>query len=657
MPAAGLTLAARQDHVFGMFHGMNAFLGSQTIAALRGRPRRWSRLLARIAYIERRFAASSDDELRKAALSLRYRAKSGLQVAALLPDVFALVRESARRVLGMRPYDVQVQGAVAMARGAIAEMQTGEGKTLTATLPLCLYALAGRGAHLVTANDYLARRDAELMRPLYECLGLRVGVLQSDSSPRERRRAYSCDVTYGTTREFGFDFLRDRLAARRADENTGGDCSSSSTAKGRRVQRGAFYALVDEADCVLIDEARTPLVIGTADRREFERSSECYRWAAACADQFREGRDYSRDHQKRSVELTPYGRQLARSLPAPELLHSIGLSELYESLERAISVPLNFNRDEHYVIRDGRVVIVDERTGRLAEGRQWQQGLHQAIEAREHLDLTVATSQAARITVQDLFLRYRHLSGMTGTASSSTREFRDVYRLRVVRIPTHRKSRRRRLPSRVFRSSEEKWSAIVKEVQQIHATGRPVLIGTRTIDASEHLSRLLAAAGIEHQVLNARNVAVEAEIVAAAGEPERVTVATNMAGRGTDIPLVGDGASLGGLHVICTELHESARIDRQLVGRCARQGDPGSYREFMSLEDGIVEAGLDPQDAARVRQRVRLIGRRAERLLRNAQRRVERTQLRQRKILLHHERERRFVQQQLGQDPYLDSTD
>jgi len=624
-------------------------------------PGRWSRLMGRIAALEGQLTTLGDDELRKAGLSLRYRAKSGRQLIRLLPESFALVREAARRTLGMRPYDVQVQGGVAMARGAIAEMQTGEGKTLTATLPLCHYALAGKGAHLVTANDYLAKRDAELMKPVYELLGLSVGVLQTNSSAAQRREAYACDVTYGTTRELGFDFLRDRLAQRAAEDGNAGDWQPSHTDNNsQRVQRQAFYALVDEADCVLIDEARTPLVIGTADRREFERTSECYRWAAVFADRFQEARDYAHDHKQRTVQLTPYGRQMLRLLPAPDRLQVVGLSELYECIERAIAVRLNFHHDQHYVIRDRRVVIVDERTGRLAEGRQWQQGLHQAIEAKERLDISVATSQAARITVQDLFLRYQHLGGMTGTAMSSKHEFRRVYKLPVIRIPTHRPSRRAKSPARAFVRGEDRWSAVVEEVQQIHESGSPILVGTRTIEASEHLSQLLHAAGIEHRVLNARNVAAEAEIVARAGESGRVTVATNMAGRGTDIPLDDAAAELGGLHVICTELHESVRIDRQLIGRCARQGDPGSFSEYMSLDDEVVDVGLGLEGAVRLRRAVRRTGRHSDRLalsIRKAQRRVERTHLHQRMVLLHRERERRTVQNQLGQDPYLDSLD
>jgi len=370
--------------------------------------------------------------------------------------------------------------------------------------------------------------------------------------------------------------------------------------------------------------------------------------------------DYEYDQDTRKVELTASGRQLMRSLPTPDILRDVGLIDLYHYTERAIKVFRDFHLDRQYVVRDGEIVIVDEFTGRLAEGRKWRDGIHQAIEAKENVEVTIPTGQAARITIQDLFLRYRYLAGMTGTARTSAREFRKIYGTPVVRIPTNRPVRRQRLPVRVHGSSEQKWKAIVEEVKQLHDQGRPVLIGTRSIDKSETLSRLLTAEGIAHVVLNANEIAKEAEIVAMAGYRGRVTVATNMAGRGTDIKLEGGVAELGGLQVIGTEMHDAARIDRQLYGRCGRQGDPGTYRQYLALDDEIIRTGLGSKRATKTE----MIGQRTTgavdrywRLFRRAQRKVERNHLRDRKMLLHHEKERKKMQREMGQDPFLDTAD
>jgi preprotein translocase subunit SecA len=619
------------------------------------RPENWSKLLERISAYEHSYVDCSDAQLRRECQSLHYRARSGVAFGRLLPETFALVRAASARVSGMRHYDVQVLGGIALARGCIAEMETGEGKTLTATLPLVLYALAGKGAHLVTANDYLSRRDARLMQPLYEFLGFTTGVLQSSSTRAERQAAYGCDIVYGTAREIGFDFLRDRLAL------DAGDAGLPSMQRAfdfesrppGTVQRRALFALVDEADAILIDDARTPLIIGAVDHYALETTSACHRWAAAHACRFQRDRDYKVEQRRRSVELTALGRELVRSLPEPATWAAVGLKDLYEHVERAVSVRLFFHQNEHYILQGGKVVIVDENTGRTADGRQWQQGLHQAIEAKEGVELTPATAQAARITVQDLFRRYQYLAGMTGTARSSRRELRTVYGLRVASIPTHRPAQRMRLAPRVFATRQEKWRAVVDEAREVCKLGRPVLIGTRTIELSEELSALLSGAGVEHCVLNARNPSLEAEIVAGAGRSGQVTVATNMAGRGTDIPLGAGVAALGGLHVICTELHDSARIDRQLIGRCARQGDPGSYRLFLSGDDEILrdartKAGGRTESAGRWPA----LG---IAMFRAAQRRVERRHVRQRLALLYQERESRRGQRQLGHDPYLES--
>ncbi len=457
----------------------------------------------------------------------------------------------------MRHFDVQMLGGIAMHNRSIAEMQTGEGKTLTATLPLYLAALEGKGAHLATVNDYLARRDADWMRPLYESLGITVGVVETQMNQNQRRKAYDCDITYGTAKEFGFDFLRDRLLLRRIGEGQtdflGGMLGMNADGGGEQpVQRTPYFVLVDEADSILIDEARTPLIISALPSEAQLIAVECYKWAAS-------GRRPSSSRtnttntttRRKSVELTAEGRRLVRMLPKPDEMHAVGMFSIYEYIERAIKVEREFFRDRQYVVRDGEIVIVDEFTGRAAEGRKWRAGLHQAVEAAEDdVEVTAEAGQAARITVQDYFLLYPHLAGMTGTGITSAGELRKIYKLRVLHIPTNRPAIRERWPDRVFGTEDEKWHAIVDEVCELHASGRPILIGTRSIDKSEILSRMLKQKGIRHDVLNANHIEEEAEIVAKAGHTGRVTVSTNMAGRGTDIKL-GEGVTeLGGLHVI-----------------------------------------------------------------------------------------------------------
>ena len=623
---------------------------------------RWARLVPRIGALEPELERLGDEQLRKRSLSLRYRAKSGEPLSRLLVEGFALVREAGRRTIGMRHFDVQLLGGIAMFHRSIVEMQTGEGKTLAATLPMYLYALAGRGCHLATVNDYLARRDAEWMRPIYEALGLSVGVVETPMQRPQRRQAYACDVTYGTAKEFGFDFLRDRLLLRRLREGQGdvlGAMLGQRAGGGDKpVQRDPYFALVDEADSILIDEARTPLIISALPTEEQRLEVECYKWSASVAGEFVEDVDYEYDHEKRTAELTREGRQKARLLPKPPAMDTVGMVNIYQYLERAIMVAREYHRDRQYVVRKGEIVIVDEFTGRLAEGRKWREGIHQAVEAKEGVEVTVATGQAARITIQDFFLRYENLAGMTGTALDSARELRKIYRCHVLPIPTNRPAIRRALPTRIFGDSAQRWQAVADEVCQMHAAGRPVLIGTRSIDKSELLSKLLADRGIEHQVLNAYHIAAEADIVARAGLRGKVTVSTNMAGRGTDIKL-GDGvAELGGLHVICTEMHDARRIDRQLIGRCGRQGDPGTYRQYLALDDDLILSGFGPKKA----EKFKSLGQsgngtfdRLEWLFRRAQRKVERRHFRQRRALMYFEKERKKIQRQMGQDPYLDT--
>ena len=636
---------------------------------LRPRSFRWSRQLEQINQLEPLLMSEDDATLRKRSLAVRYRAKAGEKLSNLLPEAYALVREAGRRRLAMRHYDVQMIGGIALFEGHIAEMQTGEGKTLTATLPMYLHSLIGKGALLATVNDYLAKRDADWMRPLYDFLGVSVGVIQTGNDQGERRGAYGAAVTYGTAKEFGFDFLRDRLLLRAQNrlqtEMLGDGGGGFNTSGDAPVMRGMHFCLVDEADSILIDEARTPLIIGSIEDTVRDQIVETYRWAAEHATSFELDEHFDIDDETKRYELNARGRQKVRSLPKQDLVRTMGLVDLYEYTERAIKVSREFILDRQYVVRPGQggteeIVIVDEFTGRLAEGRKWRDGIHQAIEAKEQIEISVPTGQAARITVQDLFLRFPHLAGMTGTAATSARELKRIYRTPVVRVPTNRPPHRERLADRVFGSMEAKFRAIVEEVRDVHASGRPILIGTRSIDKSVLLSQLLEEVEIEHQVLNANNVEREAEIVAEAGCRGKVTVATNMAGRGTDVKLTGDVAQLGGMHVICTELHDAARIDRQLIGRCGRQGDPGSYRQYLSLDDDILKTGLGPDKAERLKARGESLQGSADnqaRLFRTAQRKVERKHFRDRMVMLHHEKERKKMQREIGQDPYLDTPD
>ncbi len=627
---------------------------------------RWAGLLPKIAALEPELQQLSDQQLRKRSLSLRYRAKSGVPLSRLLVEGYALVREAARRTINMRHFDVQILGGIAMFYRSIVEMQTGEGKTLTATLPMYLHGLLGKGCHLATVNDYLARRDAQWMEPVYKALGMTVGVIETQMSQPQRRKAYGCDVTYGTAKEFGFDFLRDRLLLRRIGEGQtdvlGGMLQQGPAADHsgdeKPVQGDPYFALVDEADSILIDEARTPLIIGALPTEEQRLAVACYKWSASVISQFVEDEDYDYDHEKKTAELTREGRQKVRLLSRPPEMDTVGMVNIYQYIERAILVDREYHLDRQYVVRDGEIVIVDEFTGRLAEGRKWREGIHQAVEAKQGVEVTIATGQAARITVQDFFLRYKHLAGMTGTAMGSARELRRIYRCHVLPIPTNRPAIRQRLPSRVFGTAEAKWEAVVEEISELHAAGRPLLIGTRSIDKSELLSKLLNAIGIEHQVLNANHIEAEAEIVARAGLPGKVTVSTNMAGRGTDIKL-GEGVpELGGLHVICTEMHDSSRIDRQLIGRCGRQGDPGTFRQYLALDDDLLLTGLGPKRS----RKLKALGAESPgpfdqlgRLFRKAQRKIERRHFRQRKALMYFEKERKKTHRQMGQDPYLDT--
>ena len=629
------------------------------------------RLLRAIGAREAELQAISDVELKERSLCLRQRARLGEKPERLMLDAFALVREAGRRAKNMRHFDVQLLGGMTLVERGLAEMQTGEGKTLTATLPLYVFALYGKGTHLSTVNDYLARRDAELMQPVYAALGLTVGVVESGSEPDDRRAAYACDITYGTGKEFGFDFLRDKILLR-GREDAGSDLigrligEPSGKGQEQPVQRGLFFMLVDEADSVLIDDAGTPLVIAGAAGKVPPRDAARYHFAAEHAKRFVDRRDYRLDLRTQRVELTFAGREKVRGLSQPREMSAVGVVTLYEDVERAILIERLYRRDRNYLVRDepepgdSAVAIVDEFTGRVAEGRKWRNGLHQAVEAKEKVELTGDGGQAARITVQEFFLRYRHLAGMSGTARDSAGELKRIYKLRVRAIPTNRPPIRKRLSTRILPTTDAKWTAIVTEIQELNAVGRPVLIGTRSIDRSLELSARLRKLDIEHEILNAHEEPREADIVSRAGERGRVTVATNMAGRGTDIRL-GEGVrELGGIHVIVTEMHEAARIDRQLVGRSGRQGDPGSFRYLLSVEDDLLREGLSPRRAAKLKKLgvglavETVLSPKLERWFKKAQRAVEKRKFRQRKRLLAAEKQRNESAKPLGLDPHLD---
>ncbi len=508
-----------------------------------------------------------------------------------LPTALAAIREAAFRQVGLRPYPVQILGALAMHDGMLAEMATGEGKTLVAALVAVLAGWTHRPCHIVTVNDYLAQRDADWFRPLYRFCGLRVGCVTSTMEPVDRREAYAQQVTYTTSKELLADFLRDRLRLRRISDPQRrlirALLAPRAAERETMVMRGLHAVIVDEADSVLVDEAVTPLII--AQRRENPVLRTACRAASVLADALVAGRDYTLETRYREVELTDAGMMAVESLAErlPPLWRGPGRRR--ELIEQAISARIFFLKDKNYVIQDGRVVIVDEFTGRIMPNRSWSEGLHQAIEAKEGIEITEPNETMARLSFQRFFRLFPHLCGMTGTATEAAGEFWRIYNLSVVTIPTHKPCIRRLEPEKVFHTADEKWRAIVDEIQNLHAQQRPVLVGTRNVAASERLAAQLDAAGLEYNLLNAVRHKEEARIIAEAGLHGKITIATNMAGRGTDIKLAGEVARIGGLHVIATERNESKRIDRQLFGRAARQGDPGSARGFVSLEDELFQ--------------------------------------------------------------------
>jgi preprotein translocase subunit SecA len=498
----------------------------------------------------------------------RERLKAGETLDDILPEAFAVVREAARRTLGMRPFDVQVMGGIVLHQGKIAEMKTGEGKTLAATMPVYLNALGGKGVHIVTVNDYLARRDADWMGEIYEFLGLKVGLIQESMGFEERKEAYSSDLTYGTNAQFGFDYLRDNIA----------------TSTDQLVQRELNFAIVDEVDSILIDEARTPLIISGLP----ETAADVYYRFAAIVPRLKAGVDYEVDEKKRQVAPTESGVEKVEKALGVENLYDDVNTNLVNHLNQALRAHTLFHKDVEYIVRDGQVFIVDEFTGRVLEGRRYSEGLHQAIEAKEGVEIREENQTVATITIQNYFRQYEKLSGMTGTAATEADEFMHIYKMEVVSIPTHKDMIRDDKDDLVYRSKKAKYSSVVDDIVERNRQGQPVLVGTVSVDVSEHLAGLLKRRGIKHNVLNAKHHEREAEIIAEAGERGAVTIATNMAGRGTDIKLGADVPELGGLYVLGTERHESRRIDNQLRGRSGRQGDPGESRFYLSFEDDLL---------------------------------------------------------------------
>ncbi|MBP7795629.1 MAG: preprotein translocase subunit SecA [Elusimicrobiales bacterium] len=554
-------------------------------------------LIEQINSLDEEYSHLSNEELKKKTDEFKKMLSDGKTINDILPYAYAAVREASKRTIGLRPYDVQLIGGIVLNSGKIAEMKTGEGKTLVATLPAYLNALTGKGVHIVTVNDYLAKRDRNWMAPVHEFLGLTVGYVQHDMENAERKKMYECDITYVTNNEIGFDYLRDNMVM----------------SKEEKVLRGLNYAIVDEVDSILIDEARTPLIISGPSEQSTDKYYIVDRVIPFLKCKFvtekeeflakKEGVDVGKgfdaviDEKNHSVVLTEEGVEKAERLLKVDNIYNDINAEWAHHITQAIRAHFLFKKDVHYVVKDGEIVIVDEFTGRLMPGRRWSDGLHQAIEAKEHLQIKEENQTLATITFQNFFKLYNKISGMTGTAMTEAGEFWEIYKLDVVEIPPNKKCIRRDFPDRIYRTEKEKFNSIVNEIEERWKKGQPLLVGTRSIEKSETLSQMLRKKGIPHQVLNAKYHEMEAQIIAQAGKRGAVTIATNMAGRGTDIVLGGNPpdekeqeyvVSVGGLCVIGTERHESRRIDNQLRGRCARQGDPGASVFYVSLEDELM---------------------------------------------------------------------
>jgi preprotein translocase subunit SecA len=597
--------------------------------------KRISLLLNEITDLEPVMIAASDEALRMKTLYFREKLQKGTELDDILVEAFAVVREASRRTLQMRPFDAQILGGLVLHEGKIAEMKTGEGKTLAATMPLYLNALAGKGVHLVTVNDYLARRDAAWMGPIYDFLGMRVGVIVHGMDDDERRAAYHADITYGTNNEFGFDYLRDNMKFALEDY----------------VQRDFFYAIVDEVDSILIDEARTPLIIsGPSDE-----STDKYARVNQVIPQLKKDKDYKVEEKSRTVVLTEEGVARAEALLKVQNLYEPQNMDLLHHVNQGLRAHTLFRKDVDYLVKEGKVIIVDEFTGRVMPGRRYSDGLHQALEAKEKVKIEQENQTMASITFQNYFRMYEKLAGMTGTADTEAEEFGKIYQLEVLVVPTNMPMIRTDYSDVIYKTEREKFNAVIEEIRQLHEAKRPVLVGTISIEKSELLSKYLTRTGVKHHVLNAKNHEREAEIVAQAGQPGQVTISTNMAGRGTDIKLGEGVADLGGLHILGTERHESRRIDNQLRGRSGRQGDMGSSRFYLSLEDDLLRI-FGAERISSVMDRIgmeegqpiehRLISRAIE----NAQKRVEGQNFDIRKHLLEYDdvmnRQRQVIYEQ-----------
>lgn len=584
--------------------------------------KRLTRTVEEINGLESTITPLSDEELRNKTEEFKARLEKGESIDQILPEAFAVVREASKRTLGMRHFDVQLMGGMVLHEGKIAEMRTGEGKTLVATLPTYLNALQGKGVHVITVNDYLASRDSQIMAELYNFLGLTVGCNLHGLTHEEKQEAYACDITYGTNNEFGFDYLRDNMVLY----------------KEQMVQRPLYYAIIDEVDSILVDEARTPLIISG----QAQKSTELYYAADRFVSRLKQEEDYTVDIKLRNVTLTEAGVDKAEKAFNIENLFDHANVTLNHHVQQALKAHVIMKRDVDYVVNEDEVVIVDEFTGRLMAGRRYSDGLHQAIEAKEQLKVQNESMTLATITFQNYFRMYRKLSGMTGTAKTEEEEFKRIYGLEVIQIPTNRSLIRKDLQDVVYKSENGKFKAVVEEIVERHRNNQPVLVGTISIENSERLADMLKKRGVAHKVLNAKFHAEEAEIISHAGQAGGVTIATNMAGRGTDI-LLGEGvAELGGLHIIGTERHESRRIDNQLRGRAGRQGDPGSSQFYLSLEDELMrrfgaENIMGMMDRLGLEEDQPIESRLITRAVESAQKRVEGSNFDTRKVVLQYD--------------------
>jgi preprotein translocase subunit SecA len=592
-------------------------------------------ILEEVNAFESGLMALSDDELKAKTPYFREKLNNGAELDDILPEAFAVAREAARRTVGMRPFDVQVIGGLVLHEGKIAEMKTGEGKTLAATMPVYLNALPGKGTHVVTVNDYLAGRDAEWMGPIYKFLGMSVGVIIHGLEDDERRENYNCDITYGTNNEFGFDYLRDNMKFNLEDY----------------VQRDFYYAIVDEVDSILIDEARTPLIISGPS----EESTDKYYRINQVIPRLRRNTDFTVDEKSRTVVLTDEGVVRVEGYLKVQNLFDPRNIELVHHVYQALKAHVLFRRDVDYLVKDGEVIIVDEFTGRIMPGRRYSDGLHQALEAKEKVKIERENQTLASITFQNYFRMYQKLAGMTGTADTEAEEFKKIYNLEVTVVPTNKEMIRMDHSDVIYKTEEEKFKAVINEIKELNVAKRPVLVGTISIEKSELLSKYLTRYGIKHHVLNAKNHEKEAEIVAQAGQSGAVTISTNMAGRGTDIKLGEGVAEIGGLHILGTERHESRRIDNQLRGRSGRQGDMGSSRFYLSLEDDLLRI-FGGEKISAIMDRIGLEEdqpiehRMISRAIENAQKRVEGQNFDIRKHLLEYDdvmnRQRKVIYEQ-----------